>query len=433
MREIPASVGQRLLSLMDHYRGQESTLNEQILWRIPASCDVETLTGAVAALCERHEALRTTFRSRGPRFTQIVHPPAPIVLHRFDTSAAADPVAAAREILGQEIRTPIGADSAVRASLIELGGQRRLFALTMHHLVTDDWSNALLSRDIRALCNGGVLPPVQWQYADWSQWQQGALDTSRDRLIDYWQDKLAGASLPALPAAADTVRGDGEPPWVSAEYPVDADVTRALRRLARKHRTTLFPVVLAIFYVLLGRHTGQSDLTVATLLANRGRPEVRDTVGFFISMVLLRCQLDVSAPFAELVSRARSTVMDAMRHQDLPYQLLSPGTVAGYGRADDVVFQLLGSFLTRDDMEGEELDDMDAQLERRRFALEFVLVPRGEGLTALLMCDRDRFDHRWAERFVRDYAALAGAVAGDPELTPHTLLTRPTSGQGTRG
>jgi hypothetical protein len=400
---------------MDHYRGRDSALNEQVLWHIRGHCDVEALRRAMDQLSARHESLRTTFVARKRQLIQIVHDAEPVPLRLVDVSGQPQPRQAARDVIAGEVLTPIdAAQSPVRATLITVGPEHHVFALTMHHYVSDDWSNALLSRDIRALYAGEDLPPVQWQYPDWSGWHHDLLDgAERERLSNYWRDHLAGARLPQLPEQATVPRSADEPGWISVELPISPEATAGLRKLAREQRTTLFPVMLSLFYLVLHQMTGQSDLAVASLFANRGRPEVRDTVGFFITMVLLRCRLNEGEPFSEVVRRARAAVMEGMRHQELPLQLLPPGTIDGPGRTDDVMFQLLGSFMTRADMEGEELDDLEAQLERRRFALEFVVVPQGEGLTALLLCSRDRFDPEWAERCVRDYVALAQAVVAD--------------------
>jgi hypothetical protein len=431
VREVPASVQQRLLSLLDHYRGGASTFNEQVLWRIQGPCDVPAVQAAVDQLVRRHESLRTTFKARGPRLTQVVHPPQPVAMAREDVSAAADPALAAREHLSTELVRPI--DLAVwpmRPTLLRLGPADHLLAITMHHQVTDDWSNSLVARDVRQLYAATVgdagapeLPAVPWQYADWSTRQHELLAGAEGRrLTEYWQTKLAGAKvprLPARPAPDEAVVGER----LMAKQFLDASLVAALQRVARANRTTLFPVVLGIFCALLHQTTDQTDVAVASLFANRSRPEVRDTVGFFVSMLLLRCRLRPGAPFTETVAEARATVLEAMRHQDLPYQLLPPGTVdTGDGRADDVTFQYVGSMTTRADMVGVEYMDLQPQLNRRRFALEFVLIPKADGLSVLLLGARERLDQDWADHFVRDYVTLAAAVAADPERSMTDLM-----------
>ena len=402
---------------MDHYRGGDgNTLNEQVLWHLRGDCDTAALGRALDALTARHESLRTTFEVRRRQLVQRVHPPRPVPLRTVDVSTAPAPRTAARDLIAAEVVTPIDAAVwPVRALLIRIGPAHHALAVTMHHYVSDDYSNALLSRDLRALYHGQPeLEPVDWQYADWSQWQHTVLTGENlDRLRDYWTGHLAGAVLPALPEKAATPRSAGEPAFVSVERIIDPAVTAGLRRLARDQRSTLFTVLLALFYRVLAGTTGQHDLAVASLFANRNRAEVRQSVGFFVTMVLLRSQVPPDEPFPALVRRVRTTVMEAMRHQDLPFQLLPPGTVSGPGRTDDVMFQLLGSFLERADMAGDELADLEAQLERRRFALEFVLVPQGGALTALVLGARDRFHPDWAAALVDGYVRLAAQVVAE--------------------
>ena len=53
----------------------------------------------------------------------------------------------------------------------------------------------------------------------------------------------------------------------------------ALELLARQERTTLFTAALAVFYLWLHRLTGQYDLAVGSMFANRLRAETIGTVG----------------------------------------------------------------------------------------------------------------------------------------------------------
>ncbi len=419
---------------MDHYRGRDSALNEQVLWRLRGPYDHEAMIRAVAALTARHEPLRTTY-PRGRRLRQRIHEPRPVPVPVTDVSAEPDPAAAARRIVATEVST--GVDASVwplRPRVVRIDPQHHLVVLTLHHYCSDDYSNALLARDLRALYGEATgepadLPAPQWQYAQWARWQSEQLSGANlDRLTGYWTGKLTGARLVELPARRQRPVPDGEPPWISVEYHVDAETTAGLRQLARRHRTTLFPVTLAVFYALLHAETGAGDLTVASLFANRGQPQVRDTVGFFASMVLLRERFTPDTTLSQLIAQTRGTVMEAMRHQDLPHQLLPPDTVAGgTGRTDDVLFQLLGSLMTRADMAGEELDDMEAQLERRRFALEFVVVPQGDVLSALLLCSRAEFDPAWADAFVRDYVTLVRRAVTDADVPLAELRAAPVT------
>ena len=49
--------------------------------------------------------------------------------------------------------------------------------------------------------------------------------------------------------------------------------------------------LLAAFYVLLYRYSGQEDLVVGSPIANRNRPEVEGLIGFFVNTFVLRVRL----------------------------------------------------------------------------------------------------------------------------------------------
>src|ERR1700724_1089844 len=65
LREGPASVGQRQLWLLEHYRMVGAAMNCPFVLRLEGSLDVERLRWALTQLIARHEALRTTVARRG--------------------------------------------------------------------------------------------------------------------------------------------------------------------------------------------------------------------------------------------------------------------------------------------------------------------------------------------------------------------------------
>ena len=51
-------------------------------------------------------------------------------------------------------------------------------------------------------------------------------------------------------------------------------LTQALKALSQRHGVTLFMTLLAAFQILLHRYTGQDDIAVGSLIANRDRVEL---------------------------------------------------------------------------------------------------------------------------------------------------------------
>src|SRR5262249_61948620 len=99
-----------------------------------------------------------------------------------------------------------------RAGLVTVAADRSILLFTIHHIVCDGVSIAVLVRDLielyRAAIGGDAarLPALPVQYRDYAAWQEaqlrdGALDAERD----YWLRTLA-APLQPLELPADYPR-----------------------------------------------------------------------------------------------------------------------------------------------------------------------------------------------------------------------------------
>src|SRR4029077_8143072 len=66
----------------------------------------------------------------------------------------------------------------LRAMLIALSPERHLFAVAVHHLVSDGWSGDILLHDFFELYRAAragdqpQLPPLPIRYVDYAAWQQ---------------------------------------------------------------------------------------------------------------------------------------------------------------------------------------------------------------------------------------------------------------------
>jgi non-ribosomal peptide synthetase component F len=99
-------------------------------------------------------------------------------------------------------------------------------------------------------------------------------------------------------------------------------LVQALKERSRQEGSTLFMTCLTAFKMLLYGYTGQEDLCVATLVANRTRPETEDLIGLFVNTVILRTDLGGDPTCRQVLQRVRATTLAAYAHQDLPFEEL---------------------------------------------------------------------------------------------------------------
>src|SRR6185436_13565383 len=221
------------------------------------------------------------------------HPPAPAPLPEVDLRAlpADRRETEARRLAAAEALRPcdLSRGPLLRAGLLRLSagaGGDALLLLTVHHIVADGWSMSILVRELGALyaafCQGrpSPLPALPVQYADYAAWQrqwlQGEVLASQ---LAYWRERLAGA-----PAVLELSTDRPRPPvptyrGARESLALSPALSEALRRLSRHHEATLFMTLLAAFQELLGRYSGQRDVSVGTLIAGRNQVEVEGLIG----------------------------------------------------------------------------------------------------------------------------------------------------------
>lgn len=148
----------------------------------------------------------------------------------------------------------------MRATLIRVAPDEHVLALSMHHVVFDEWSGRILWRELSALYEAfragrpDPLPPLAVQYADYAVWQHQSLAGQvLEGQLGYWKDKLA--DLPVLELPTDRPR----PAMRSSEgattrFTVPAHTAETLRALSRRSGATMFMTLLTAFDVLLARY-----------------------------------------------------------------------------------------------------------------------------------------------------------------------------------
>jgi amino acid adenylation domain-containing protein len=299
--------------------------------RLKGRLDVRALERALNEIVRRHEILRTRFECQDGTPVQVIESKATLTLPFEDLTdvGRADQDQRVAEESRAEARCPFDLSRAplMRARLLKLGADEYVLLLTMHHMVSDDWSVGVLLREAAALYSAFTegkppLPPLDLQYADYAAWQQEWLNTEVAREeLRYWTERLQGAldlTQPAdlpLPSALFCSAA-------SASLVLEKELTAELREFSRRERVTLFMVMLAAMYVLLRREHNQEDIVVGSPIACRTRAEVQNLIGPFENALALRTQLSGNLTFRELLARVREACVAAYRHQELPFDLI---------------------------------------------------------------------------------------------------------------
>lgn len=425
---LPLSFAQQRLWFLEQLT-PGSAYNVPGALRLRGALSEAALEASLAAVVTRHEVLRTSFPSRGGTPVQQIAPPGPVALPVVDVSAlgpAAERVA--RQIVRAVARRPFDVfrGPLLKAGLVRLGPTDHVLWLTLHHLIADGWSVAVLIRELAALYSArragkqAALPPLAVQYADYAAWQRQALSPSRlDEELAYWRMQLGGA-LPVLDLGDRRPSSPG--PWRAGHVCVRVapDVAAKLREAGRRHGATLFITLLAALQVVLHRYTGLTTVVIGTPVGGRSRSDLEGLIGCFVNTLVLRGEVQSAWTFAELLARTRESTLSAWSHQAVPFEqvveAVQPERAVGRQPLFQVLFGLQNMpserlALPELTVEPWQAPNADAKLE-----LSLAATETANGLEIAAEYAEDVFERSTVEQVLRHWRQVLGAVAGNPRL-----------------
>ncbi|MBV8856906.1 MAG: amino acid adenylation domain-containing protein, partial [Acidobacteria bacterium] len=427
---VPLSFAQQRLWFLDRLEPGSAAYNIPAAVRLTGRLDVAALERSLKEIVRRHETLRTTFAEMDGEPAQLIREAAEIALSVVDLTHLPE-----QELEGEaarmaqaEARAPfdLSAGPLLRATLLQLGGERHQLLVTMHHIVSDAWSVGVLLRELadcyRAYAGGAAtcLNELPIQYADFALWQRGWLRGEVvERQLEYWMEQLRDApAVLELPAdrprpAVQTYNGSFETHLIRKEL---AD---SLKALARREGVTLFMATLAAFKVLLHRYTRQEDILVGTPIANRTRGETEGLIGFFVNTLVMRTRLGGDPTFRGLLSQVRETALAAYNYQDLPFErlveALRPERNLSHSPLFQVMFALQNAPAATPALDGLEVDAREVETGTAKFDLNLSLTDGEEGLTAKFEYNTDLFDAATVRRMAANFETLLAAAAENPD------------------
>ncbi len=425
MKDLPLSFGQEQLWFMDRFAPGEPTYNIPAgLW-LRGGLDAGAMRRALDALVARHEALRTRLVAGADgRPYQIVDEPKGADLVEVDVSTVADPEARLRELAAEEALKPfaLAEGPLFRTHLVRLEPEVHVLVLVVHHVVFDGWSIGVLLNEVMALYGAELtgepsgLAELPVQFADYAIWERERLSEPPEELAAYWRENLEGFQTLQLPTdrprpTLDTFDGGVE--WLN----MGVDVLDGLRDLSRREGTTLFVTVLAALQALLQRYTGQDDVIVGSVTANRGRAKLAPLIGFLVNTLAMRTDLSGDPTFTEILARVRETTVGAYAHQDLPFAKLVEELKVERDPGRAPVFQVamtLAEPIEETEAAGLRIKVEKFDLPAAKFDLSFLAEVHADELWMELSYATALFDVETVRRMLGNLQVLLRGVVEDP-------------------
>lgn len=409
--------------------------NISLVKRVLGPLDVDALERSLDEIVRRHEILRTNFVAIDGNPVQIASATSRFKLSFVDLSAlpAAERETSALHLATEEsqINFDLTSDSLLRALLIRLQHEQHVLVLTVHHIICDRWSHGILMNELLTLYlafttnSPSHLPELPVQYADFVLWQHEWLQSENMRKqLTFWKNNLEGASFSLnLPTdhSRSTVAGA-----LSKKYPLkfSRELTQALRTRFQREGTTPFVVLLAALNTLLFRLTGQEDIVVGSMSANRNHPEIEHLIGLFANTVLMRAKPAAALSFRQLLQQVSEMSLDTQANQDLPFEILvrelQPERKLASTPLFQVVFNLQKAPKPELSLSNLSLSQIEITQEWTNLDMFWLLEETEHTIAGVLEYNARIFD----DDTVEDFAAAFFQILETAVREPETLLSQ---------
>lgn len=432
----PLSFIQERLWFLDQLEPGNPAYTIPLAQRLRGPLDPVALERALNDLVVRHESLRTTFHIEDGTPYQRVSRSVPVRLELDDLFAVApdrrEQEAQRLAVAESERPFDLAHGPLLRARLIRLAEDDHVLLLSVHHVVADGWSMAILFEELTSLYRAHTtgealrLPAVALQYSDFVRWQRDRLRS--DRLacdLEYWSEHLTDAPA-RLDLPHDHPR-QRRPTYSGGHLSrvLPDEISRRLADVARAADATPFMAMLAMFAATLARYSGQWSVVVGTPVAGRTHPATERLVGCFLNTLPLHVRVAPQTTLHDLLRDARRVALDGFAHQEAPFDRVVAELDPQRDLATSPIFQAMLAYQNvparRLVLSAVEAKPFHVHGARAKLDVTLTVWDDDGRLALDLEYSKDLFEHESARRWLQHLDALVSEWPAQPGLPLRAL------------
>src|SRR5262245_6203006 len=291
---------------------------------ITGPVEIDHLKQAMQNVIGSHEILRTTYQCfHGMAIpVQVIQESDCVSWREDDLSGLGE----SELLIERFFHMPAQPFDLIRGPLLQLHLLKRavddyVMIVRLPALCADAMSMRNLVREISrnyatAVSAKGPIRDVA-QYADLAEWQNELIEAEETLAgKDYWgrQDFLH-SFMPRLAFESFSTNGADFEPRLE-ELEVALPLTAQVETLAQSIGTSPQQILLACWYILLWRHTGQSHIEVGAAFDGRRAEEIEGALGLFAKYLPITCHLSGELQFNELIKKIEELTVDVRGWQE---------------------------------------------------------------------------------------------------------------------
>lgn len=309
-------------SLLSRYDNWKCVCSSAL--RLKGRLDIPALERSLDVILTQHSSLRTRMTLADGIPQQYTDDPRPyrLVCTTVGGASATEIQANAQRSFEEfsDLNMDLMVGPLFQVKLLKLDPREHWLLFAAHRFAADCFSMDQVVPELLSLYAADlqgrplVLPASQVQYRDYALRQQDTAEEWLRKHEPYWKrrlDKAVNLNWPADECVASTPRGT----LGRMSILLESTLSNQLRDIARRERTLLANVMLAVYVAVLSRWCKQTDFVVAFFVAGR-QSEHKHVVGYFPHILYLRMELTGRETFRDLLRYVGNEFFRALSHQD---------------------------------------------------------------------------------------------------------------------
>ncbi len=397
---------------------------EQRSYQISGPLDIAGLRAAFDGLVARHAALRTIFvAEKSKRSLQIVVKPRATPWHQHDFRGIKqdEQNSAVAEVRRLDLQKGLDCtgELPIRITLCQLGESSFELLWSMHHIVVDGWSVAILYAELMELYRSirgaasAQLPGV----APFSRYITWLESRDRQESLSFWRRELEGYRGETILPGQNTRRPERPGDGGRVRLTCEPGVGPLLQSVAARWQVSVSTIVHTLWGLLLGWYNDSDDVVFGSVVS--GRPESLAgsdrMVGLCINTIPVRIRLGPGIRTLRQIAQAvQQQALAASDHHFCDLAEIQNVTAAKRKLINHLVAVENFPRAFRGSIQGVDIRPT-ASHEQVGYDLALVVVP-GDPFEIELHFDHAAFDFGAANRIAGHVRTMLGAVARNPDM-----------------
>jgi acyl carrier protein len=398
--------------------------------------DIDALQNALKSLINRHEILRTVFRVENeiPYQKIIQAEEIDVLIEYYDLERDQN----SREKLNALIQKShnqkfeLSSYPLFVTELFKLKQKQFVLNITLHHIITDAWSQKIFQRDLEAYYAYHKynikpdLPVLNKQYGDYAEQIRKIYDsesTVSNEDKNFWKNYL-NEGFERINLVGDAqLDGSTGPAGKTMNIRFAKAETELINQFCREHHLTPFMFFISALMVLLNKAQDKENFLIGISVSNRDNVDFENLIGFFINTVVIKNHAKEDISFREVSHEVRNAVFNIFNHQNYPFDHLVAGLDVKRDFGRNPLFDVMISYHVLEKMPSVQADTVTVGdiTFTPKFDIDINIMDFTEEIEVGMIYNSGIYSQEMMKMFLEEYKSLALAMIKSPDNSLKTL------------